>query len=125
MDHFADRTGLTLHVQVPTSLSLSLSLFLSALSPLCLSLCIRPLRSHSLSVAHFADRAGLTLHGQVHAYLTPSGFEVVLRKLIPTQIRQLILFISDSKGRVDGFVRDFADRAGLTLHVQVLLSTPL
>jgi len=31
-------------------------------------------------------------------YLTPSVFKVVLQKSIPTQIRQLILYISNSKG---------------------------
>jgi len=33
-----------------------------------------------------------------HACLTQSVFKVVLQKLIPTQIRRLVLYISDSKG---------------------------
>ena len=31
-------------------------------------------------------------------------FEVVLRKSVPTKIRHIILYISDSKGQVDEFV---------------------
>ena len=38
-------------------------------------------------------------------YLTQSVFQVVLQKSIPTQIRQLILYIRNSKGWVDRFVR--------------------
>ena len=38
------------------------------------------------------------------SYLTQSVFQVVLHKLNPTQIRQLIPYISTSKGWVDGFV---------------------
>ena len=37
-------------------------------------------------------------------YLTESVYQVVLQKSIPAQIRQLILYISNSKGYVDGFV---------------------
>ena len=35
---------------------------------------------------------------QRQSYLTESVFEVVLQKSIPTQISQLILYISNSKG---------------------------
>ena len=38
--------------------------------------------------------------------LTESVYKVVLRKSISAQIRQLILFISDNKGSVDGFERE-------------------
>ena len=38
------------------------------------------------------------------SYLTHSLFEVVLQKSIPTQTRQLILYLSNSKGSVDGYV---------------------
>ena len=41
---------------------------------------------------------------QMKVYLTQSVFEVVLQKSILTQIRQLILYMSNSKGQVDGFV---------------------
>ena len=37
-------------------------------------------------------------------YLTESVYEVVLEKSIPTQIRQLVLYIRNDKGYVDGFV---------------------
>ena len=37
-------------------------------------------------------------------YLTQSVFKVALEKSIPTQIRQLILDISNSQRRVDGLV---------------------
>jgi len=43
-------------------------------------------------------------HDVYKVYLTQSVFEVVLQKSIPTQICQLILYISKSKGYVDGFV---------------------
>jgi len=38
--------------------------------------------------------------------LAPNGFRVVFQKSIPPQIRQLILYISNSEGSVDGFVWD-------------------
>ena len=44
---------------------------------------------------------GLTLLG---SYLTQSVLKVVLQKAIPTQICQLILYISNSKGYADEFV---------------------
>ena len=37
-------------------------------------------------------------------YLTESVQKVVLQDLIPAQIRQLILYISNNRGQVDGFV---------------------
>ena len=37
-------------------------------------------------------------------YLTQSVFKVVLQNSIPTQIHQLIPFIHNSEGQVDGFV---------------------
>ena len=48
----------------------------------------------------------------LQSYLTKSGFAVAWQKSIPTQIRQLILLISNSKGRVDEFVKEVtsADR---------------
>ena len=39
-----------------------------------------------------------------HVYLTQSVFKCVLQKSIPTQIRQPILYLSNSKRLVDGFV---------------------
>jgi hypothetical protein len=45
--------------------------------------------------------AGGGLHDRV--YLTQSVFTVALQKSIPTQIRQLILRISNSNGQVDDF----------------------
>ena len=46
------------------------------------------------------------------ACLTESAHKVVVKKSIPTQIRQLILYISNDKDSVDGFVREsiFAKR---------------
>ena len=38
-------------------------------------------------------------------YLTESFCQVVLKKSIPAQIRELIRYISNDKGYVDGFVR--------------------
>ena len=50
------------------------------------------------------------LFGQV--YLTESVYNVVLRKSIPAQIRQLILCMRNNQGQDDGFVREltFAKR---------------
>jgi len=47
-----------------------------------------------------------------HSYLTQRVFKVVLQKSIPAQIRQLIICISDNKGKVDRFVLEltFAKR---------------
>ena len=39
--------------------------------------------------------------------LTESVYKVVLKKPIPAQIRQLILYIRNSKGSVDGFVQEW------------------
>jgi hypothetical protein len=39
-------------------------------------------------------------------YLTESVSKVVLQKSIPVKMLQLILHISNSKGQVDGFVRE-------------------
>ena len=39
-------------------------------------------------------------------YLTQSVFEVVFTKSIPTRIRHLILYISNTKGKFDGFLRE-------------------
>ena len=36
------------------------------------------------------------------------AFQVVLQKSIPAQIRQLILYISNNEGQVDGFVRELS-----------------
>jgi hypothetical protein len=49
---------------------------------------------------------GAFVQEQVH--LTQSVFKVVLQTPIPTQIRQLILHISNSTGKVDGFVGGLA-----------------
>ena len=40
------------------------------------------------------------------SYLTETVYKVVLRKSIPAQIRQFILYISHDKGLVDEFVRE-------------------
>ena len=44
--------------------------------------------------------------------LTKSVYKVVLQKSISAQIRRLILYISNNKGHVDGFVEEltFAKR---------------
>ena len=44
------------------------------------------------------------LPDQVQPYITQSVLKVVLQKSIPTQNRQLIFNISNSKGQDDGFV---------------------
>ena len=38
------------------------------------------------------------------SYLTQSGLQVALQKSIPTRIHQLILYVHNIKGYVDGFV---------------------
>jgi hypothetical protein len=38
------------------------------------------------------------------SYLTKIGFKVVMQKSVSTKIRQIILYISDSKGQIDEFV---------------------
>jgi len=40
-----------------------------------------------------------------HSYLTDFFYNAVLHKSIPVQIRQLILYFSNNKAQVDGFVR--------------------
>jgi len=40
------------------------------------------------------------------SYLTESVYKVVFKKSILAQIRQLILYISNNTGKVDGFVRE-------------------
>ena len=42
----------------------------------------------------------------LHFYLTERVNKVVLQMSIPAQIRQLIFYISNNKGQVDGFVRE-------------------
>jgi len=50
------------------------------------------------------------------AYLTESVYKVVSQKSIPTQIRQLIFYISNSKEYVDGFVRELTFAKRLYKH---------
>ena len=50
------------------------------------------------------------------SYLTESVYKVVLQKSIPAKIRQLMLYISDYKGYVDGFVRQLAFAKRLYKH---------
>ena len=47
------------------------------------------------------------MNAQPGGYLTQSVFQVVLQKSISAYIRQPILYMSNSKEQVDGFVRDF------------------
>ena len=47
---------------------------------------------------------------------TQTVFEDVLQRLIPTQIRQLILYIRNSKGYFDGFVRELTSAKHLYKH---------
>ena len=49
-------------------------------------------------------RRWVCLSGSERVYRTQSVYEVVLQKSIPTQIRQLIFYIRNSEGYVDGFV---------------------
>ena len=49
-------------------------------------------------------------------YLTQSVFKVVLHESIPTQIRQLILYIINSQGYVDGFVGELTSAKRLSKH---------
>ena len=56
-----------------------------------------------VSLPDFAD----TLNQTGGSYLTESVYNVVLQKSIPAQIRQLFLYISNDRGLVDEFVRDF------------------
>ena len=54
--------------------------------------------------------------GRVGAYLTESVFKVIFRESIPTQIRQLIIHISNNKGQVDEFVRKLTYARRLYKH---------
>ena len=45
--------------------------------------------------------------GVEQLYLTESVYKFVLQMSILAQIRQLVLYISNDKGYVDGFVIDF------------------
>ena len=56
-------------------------------------------------------------HTHKHTHKThtaESVYDVVLQKSIPTQIRQLILYISNSQGSVDGFVRELTSAERLS-----------
>ena len=50
-------------------------------------------------------------------YRTQSVFDVVLQKATPTQIRQLILYIGNSEGKVDRFVGELTSAKRLRKHV--------
>ena len=50
---------------------------------------------------------------RVPLYLTQSVFKDDLQKSIPTQLRQLILYISNRKGYVDGFVGELTSATRL------------
>ena len=64
------------------------------------------------SLSQFFKRIGIpglgfrVLGASLQTYLTESAHKVVLQKSIPAQIRQLILYIYDDEGQVDGFVRE-------------------
>ena len=47
---------------------------------------------------------GVAVDAEQVNHLTQGVFKVVLQKSISTQIRQCVLRISNSKGRVDGFM---------------------
>ena len=56
-----------------------------------------------------AGAAALLLAAAVavcRSYLTQSVYKVVLQKSIPTEIRQLDLYISNDNEHIDGFVRE-------------------
>ena len=66
-----------------------------------------PQNDASTTWAYYYFCAKLTFgenSGLVEAYLTESAYKVALQKPIPAQICQLILYISNNKGWVDGFV---------------------
>jgi hypothetical protein len=75
------------------------------------------------NVKHFKDlksKAGtrpLLSSVRSKAYLTKSVDKVVLQKSIPTQIHQLILYISNSKGQADGFVGQLTSAKRLQKHL--------
>ena len=56
----------------------------------------------------FVRKTYMHVAGFVRTYLTHSVFNVVLQKSISAQIRQLILYISNIEGYVDGSVRELA-----------------
>ena len=47
---------------------------------------------------------GLPCDGSARSYLTDSVHEVVLKMSKPVQMRQGVLYISNDKGQVDGFL---------------------
>ena len=51
-----------------------------------------------------------------HPYLTESVYTVVLQNSIPAQILQLILYMSNSEGEVNGFVRELIFANQLCKH---------
>jgi len=63
-----------------------------------------------LNIGRFKRTWTKTEEMQARPYLTQIGFKVVLQKSIPTQIRQLILYISNGKGQVGGFVQTHVDQ---------------
>ena len=48
----------------------------------------------------------LLVHQPTLSYLTERVYKVIWKKSIPTQIRQLILYMGNNKGYVDEFVRE-------------------
>ena len=54
--------------------------------------------------------------GKPGFYLTESVDKVILQKAITVQTRQLILYISDDEGLVDGFVRELTFTKTLHKH---------
>ena len=44
------------------------------------------------------------LTSPLHSYLTETVYKIILQKSGPTQIRRLLLYISNSRGSIDGFV---------------------
>jgi hypothetical protein len=58
----------------------------------------------------------LVIELDTHYYLTQSVFKVFLQENIPTQTRQRILYISKSRGSVDGFVKWLTSAKRLQNH---------
>jgi len=52
----------------------------------------------------------------IKCYLTENVYEVVSQESFPAQIRQLILYISNHKGEVDGFVQELTFAKKLDKH---------
>ena len=65
--------------------------------------------------AFMAGAQSESVQGQ-HSYLTERVHKVVWQKSISAQIRQLILYINDAKGKVDGFVRELTFDKQLYKH---------